>query len=357
MNSNRHIVLITPGFPGSESDTTCIPPLQVYALELNKQPGVNVSIIALQYPYKRDNYIWHGINVYPCFKGHSKFSYLFKWSKAKRSLNALNRLNKISLVHAFWMNEAAFVAERVATKMDVPFVITQMGQDIKKTNRYLKILNLGKANALISVSEFQRGEFEKWNDNRVDAVIPWGLDTSSFKDIITHPRDIDLLGVGSLIPLKNYSDFIKAVVVLRDSHPNLKVILVGDGPEMKHLKDYIDQNELNEIVTLTGTLNRTDVLRLMSRSRVFYHPSKYESQGYVFYEALWSGMSVVCQEVGVASPKLDGFYVSNDFEGQINYLKEELAKQVNTRKAWVPRIENTVSNYLELYNKVIDSAH
>ena len=356
MSSDKHIVLITPGFPDSESDTTCIPPLQIYALELSKQLGIKLSIIALQYPNKKEAYDWNGIPVYPCFMGHSKWSYVFKWLKAKRILKALNRVHRISLVHAFWMNEAAFVSEKASSKMNIPFVITQMGQDIIKENRYLKMLHLEKAGALISVSEFQKMEFEKWNVNRVNAVIPWGIDSNSFENNPSRRRDIDILGVGSLIPLKNYLAFVKAVVVLRKSYPNLKVYLVGDGPEKDLLEDYINHNDLNNIVTLTGSLDRKDVIELMSRSRVFYHPSNYESQGYVFYEALWSGMNVVCPEIGVASPSLDGFYLSNDFGEQVELLKKQLSNDSYERKEWIPTMQNTVVRYIQLYDRVIAGA-
>lgn len=47
---------------------------------------------------------------------------------------------------------------------------------------------------------------------------------------------------------------------------------------------------------------RAEMLKLMARSRVLVHPSRYESQGYVFLEALMQGMSVVSYPVSIASP-------------------------------------------------------
>lgn len=57
------VLWITPGFASDESDSTCIPPLQDLARALQEQ-NIELTIIALDYPFNRKEYHWHGIRVY-----------------------------------------------------------------------------------------------------------------------------------------------------------------------------------------------------------------------------------------------------------------------------------------------------
>jgi len=55
--------MLTPGFAENETDTTCIPALQIYADALRKHSGYEVSIVALHYPKKSSVYHWNDIPV------------------------------------------------------------------------------------------------------------------------------------------------------------------------------------------------------------------------------------------------------------------------------------------------------
>ncbi len=52
MKYSKHIVILTPGFPKNEQDTTCIPPLQAYVENFTAiHPEIKMSIISFQYPF------------------------------------------------------------------------------------------------------------------------------------------------------------------------------------------------------------------------------------------------------------------------------------------------------------------
>jgi glycosyltransferase involved in cell wall biosynthesis len=46
---------------------------------------------------------------------------------------------------------------------------------------------------------------------------------------------------------------------IRDEHPNVKVLLVGDGPEMENLKQTVQRLEMENVVILPGPVHRDDV--------------------------------------------------------------------------------------------------
>ena len=86
----------------------------------------------------------------------------------------------------------------------------------------------------------------------------------------------------------------------------------------------------------------------MERSKVLVHTSSFESQGYVFLEAMSRGMSIVSFDVGIAiaSNKWHVAKSNDDFKSAIlNLLSQE--------KKYIPKypylIEGTIESYSKLY--------
>jgi hypothetical protein len=54
---NDKILILTPGFPENEQDSTCVPYIQHYVIALAKKIGnENVVVVSLQYPFTRTPY-------------------------------------------------------------------------------------------------------------------------------------------------------------------------------------------------------------------------------------------------------------------------------------------------------------
>jgi glycosyltransferase involved in cell wall biosynthesis len=119
-----------------------------------------------------------------------------------------------------------------------------------------------------------------------------GIDVSLFGNA-PWKRDIDILGAGSLIPLKQYNLFIEAVSSIKNSFPLVKAIICGKGPELNYLKTLAASYDLADNLTFAGELPHGEVLGLMQRSKVFLHTANYEGYGSVLSEALYAGAHVV----------------------------------------------------------------
>jgi glycosyltransferase involved in cell wall biosynthesis len=142
------------------------------------------------------------------------------------------------------------------------------------------------------LSDFIQDEFEKNHGVRPQFVVPPGIDASLFDNPI-HERNIDILGVGSLIRLKQYEIFVEVVAKLKSEIQGIKAILVGKGPDKERLEYLIKNFDLQDTITLTGELPYPEVLKLMQRTKVFLHPSSYEGFGCVCLEALAAGSYVI----------------------------------------------------------------
>ena len=292
-SSNKMLVILTPGFPKDETDTSCLPFLQDFVRELNEQaPGLKAVILAFDYPFMATSYQWNGNEVisYNGWRKKNIRRYL-KWMIIWRRLKKINRNQNIVGLLSLWCGECAFLGNRFAGKYNLPHFCWIQGQDAKKENRFVSRIKPGAAE-LIAISDFNQKDFERNHGFRPGHVIPVGikLPAAPTDNVI---KDIDILGVGSLIPLKQYNLFIEVIHKIKQYLPVVKTVLCGKGPEERKLKILIENDRLNENIGLTGELSREKILAMMSRSKVFLHPSNYEGLSVACLEALSSGCHVI----------------------------------------------------------------
>ncbi len=292
-NEKKTLVILTPGFPSSEADSTCLPMQQSFlrALKENDQ-GLHIIVLSFQYPYVKQVYIWFGITVMS-FNGRNKggIARLLLRRKLNTALTKINQSNKIAGIISFWYNECAWVGKKFAGKNNLKHYCWILGQDARQTNKYPKSLNL-PTDELIALSDFLQHELKKNHGIKPAFVIPPGIESKQFNSTIP-AKDIDLLAAGSLIPLKQFEIFIEVVAEIKNQFPGIKAAIIGDGPEKNKLKALIEKYELQSNITLTGELQYPEVLQWMQRTKVFLHPSSYEGFSGVCQEALAGGAHVI----------------------------------------------------------------
>jgi glycosyltransferase involved in cell wall biosynthesis len=294
MKSKREtLVILTPGFPKDEADSTCIPALQIFVKALREVcPGLNVVILTFQYPFVAGTYQWHGIKVI-ALGGRNKGGIyrLLTWWRGWLVLRKLNKRHYLMGLLSFWLGECALVGSYFAKRHRLSHYSWLQGQDAKKGNKYFNWIK-PQANSLIALSDFLAAEFKTNYSTQPAYVIPSGIDTSIFGKAPVK-RDIDLMGAGSLIPLKQYHLFLEAVSYLKEDLPGIKAVICGQGPEIARLQQMVLSMHLEENITFTGELPHKEVLALMQRCKVFLHPSNYEGFSTVLSEALYAGAHVV----------------------------------------------------------------
>ncbi|MDR3696848.1 glycosyltransferase [Mucilaginibacter sp.] len=287
------LVILSPGFPENEADTACIPPQQIFAGALKKIcPGLNIVVISFQYPFIESVYTWHGIKVYAIGgKERGGYNRVWVWIKAWRIMLRLKKKSKLLGILSFWFGECAFVGSYFAKRYRLNHYAWVLGQDAKSGNKYFKWVK-PNGSELIALSDFIATEIRQNYWVSAQQIIPVGIDTSMFGPAPAK-RDIDILGAGSLIPLKRYDIFVEAIAFLKSYFPNIKAVICGKGPEMDNLKTLAASLNLENNLLFTGELPQKEVLALMQRSKLFLHPSAYEGFGSVLSEALYAGAHVV----------------------------------------------------------------
>ncbi len=290
---DKVLVVLTPGFPKDETDTSCLPFLQDFILELNEQfPELKLIILAFDYPFLATIYHWNGNEVIS-FNGWKKKNlkkyliWLFIWKRLKK----IKRNQPIVGLLSLWCGECAYLGSRFAKKNSLSHFCWIQGQDAKKENRYVSRIK-PTTDELVAISDFNQKEFERNHGFRPGHVIPVGIKPDTIlKENVS--KDIDILGVGSLIPLKQYHLFVDVIHKIRSSSRDVKAVLCGKGPEEGNLKILIENKSLSDNIRLTGELSHEEILATMKRSKVFLHPSSYEGFSVACLEALSSGCHVI----------------------------------------------------------------
>ena len=345
------VLFITPGFAQNEQDSTCIPPLQCFARGLAAQ-GIELTIIALEYPFHTREYLWHGIRVLPC---GGKNKWINKPATIYKSIEyAKNEhwIKPFDMVHSFWFGLPYLIGQQLSKLLNIGHICTFMGQDVN-IGFYKAALHFWRQKGtLVALSNFQQKKL--WASSGILApnIIPWGLNSVDFPSQLSDPgsRPIDIIGVGALVPVKNWHLWLQVIALMVKDHPNLCAELIGDGPERASLEAKVREMGLQEIVVLKGSMPREAVLGRMAKAKILLHTADFEGFGYVLVEAAHLGCKVVSTPVGCAPEWASCAEQAQDLAALAHQqLQNPLKKPVH-----VPLMADTVRQYLDLY---ANSAH
>jgi glycosyltransferase involved in cell wall biosynthesis len=116
-----------------------------------------------------------------------------------------------------------------------------------------------------------------------------------------------VLSAGKLLSLKGYALAIRAFAQFAKCHADVKLTIVGDGPERTRLENLIRDLGLEEKVQMARWVRRPDLLALMRQCDTFLFPSLRDGGGAVVVEAMAASKPVICMDL--AGP---GMHVNDD---------------------------------------------
>ncbi|WFE40080.1 glycosyltransferase family 4 protein [Micromonospora sp. WMMD998] len=103
---------------------------------------------------------------------------------------------------------------------------------------------------------------------------------------------------GRLVYEKGVQHLLAALPRLRDRHPGLRAVIVGDGPYRAELEAEVRRLGLGDTVRMPGFLGGTDLPAVMAASDCFVVPSIYEPFGMVALEGAAAGAPLAVSRTG-----------------------------------------------------------
>jgi glycosyltransferase involved in cell wall biosynthesis len=241
----------------------------------------------------------------------------------------------------------------------VPRVVTCHGSDCSlplRSGVYLPFtrLALRKADRVIAVSEYVRKLAVKLGaDSEKTRRVYLGVDVKRFKPKKSE-RDVPTIGtLGRMVTEKNIEDILLAFEQIRKSR-DLKLIIGGDGPNLKALKWLAKQREIEGVSFLGRVKRPEDFYRLCD---VFVLSSTSEGLSSSLQEAMASGCVPVAVK-GYGCPEVieegvNGFlYKPRDIRQLIKSILSALDNpwMRNTARRTIVSDFNADKNVLEYLN-------
>lgn len=177
-----------------------------------------------------------------------------------------------------------------------------------------------RADFIITISEYCKERIrELYGVRGPIAVVPELIDLERWRELFHHnpaerkQDEFTVLCVCRFFPRKRVELLLRAVHILRERIPELRVRIVGGGPQAKQLRAVSRELSLEEIVTWSGDVDLRQLAREYNRADVFCLPSVQEGFGIVFLEAMAAGVPIVAARAA-AVPEVvrDGVLVEPD---------------------------------------------
>ena len=151
-----------------------------------------------------------------------------------------------------------------------------------------------------------------------------------------------ILTVGAMIPIKNYTNLLKAFRYLPPKVKSaLKLVIIGDGPLRGHIQSLISSLGLRRNVTIKARVTEYELADYYNGCSFIVHPTLHEPFGLVPLEAALFGKPSIVSNLGgmkeFVTPEETGIVVNpldpKEVAGAISRLIEDdqLAYEMGTR--------------------------
>lgn len=219
---------------------------------------------------------------------------------------------------------------------------------------------------------------EKYKFEKNIHIIPTGIEVERFYSENINIKEVDnlkrtlqlskkdfiILFVGRLAEEKNVEFLINSQKELIKKHKNIKLIIVGDGPDKEKYEQMSKEMGLEENIIFTGKVAWGDMPYYYHVADVFASASKTETQGLTIIEAMASNVVPICMKdeafQSMVTEDLNGLFFETEEEYQEKVLflyedRDELKKI--DKQARIQAEHYSSKNYadrvLEVYNRAI----
>ena len=286
--------------------------------------GHEVYIFAPRYPdYEKEAGVFRFVSV-PT-PNHPDFALALPFSIYLRA--TIKRLG-LDVIHVHSPFSMGLLGARCAKRDHLPLVFTYhtmydqyvhylpFAQGIsRKVVLKLSSKFCNRCDLVITPTEVIRTIVAKNVQTRVEAVST-GIQVDEFdhadrgwlrREYNIGPEERILLHLGRLGKEKNIGFLLQAYRQISQSHPDTRLVIVGDGTERESLIEEAKTMGLAEKVLFTGPLSREHVVDSYAGSDLFIFASTTETQGLVLGEAKAAGVPCVAvRALGASEMVKDG---------------------------------------------------
>lgn len=252
---------------------------------------------------------------------------------------------KIDIVHAHCTMWAGFAAYRLWKKYQLPYVITEHSTNFKLNSSLLTGLvkkniqiALDNARLVLAVSLGLKNLLKDYTDNSIEVLgnvvdcnlfVPQPIPKSNNFAFFT----LAYLETQAQIKKKGLDVLLDAFKILSEKIPNVTLVIGGGGKSSEILKERCENLCISDRVVFVGKLTRTEVAKQMQLCNSFVLPSRYETFGVVYAEAMACGRPVIATKTGGPDHFItdkNGFLIGVENIDELVSKMEEIIEKIDT---------------------------
>jgi len=247
-----------------------------------------------------------------------------------------------SIFHPFHFAPRAAVA--CANKLNIPSIVKiddalfEKASGIKAIQRKIeKRINSktlqNSSHLLVMNEETRKIVNEYYNvENKKISIIPNGIDLAFF-DIQERGKEKIILFLGAMYHHRGIDFLLKTVKKVSKEIPDVKFVLIGEGPEKEKLEEIVRKEKISNYVIFKGWIDRKQIPKELSNASIGIGPLKLttvtqNALPIKVLEYMVSGLPIIALKGTLPSnvllDKENGFFVDN-----VNTLSEKLIELLN----------------------------
>lgn len=290
------------------------------------------------------------------------------------SIKNLVQIKKISknfdVIHChLFQAQYNFAIAKFIFRLDIPSVVTEHSthnRRRKKIFRPIDRFSYSQFDCIVAVSKGVKKNLKDWlgEDNRV-SIVQNGIKLSSknthtsHKDIRFENGTVSLLMVARFTDSKNHIMLLDALKILPS---NFKLVLAGDGENLKNIKKYTHLLGLENRVQFLGHIN--DLSKVYKKADIYVQASNWEGFSLSTLEAMSYGLPVLGTNVTGLRELLynSGLIIENnnhvELRNEILKLYHDRTKMLNLSKLSITTsynydIKKTINSYMNIYQDIL----
>ena len=224
---------------------------------------------------------------------------------------------QLDIVHTHTEFSLGLAGRFVASRMKIPNVHTYHTMYENYThyimNGYLirpmhvKLLSkmfCNGAEGIVAPSQLTCDTLRQYGVKERMQVIPTGVSVPEYvpvvrqelrKQLNLQEDDRVLLSLSRLSKEKNIAAIIRVFPQIQAVLPNVKLVIVGDGPEREALEVQVQEQGIASNVQFTGQINHQDVWRYYQMADLYVNASSSESQGLTYLESFVNHLPIIAK--------------------------------------------------------------
>jgi L-malate glycosyltransferase len=217
----------------------------------------------------------------------------------------VKKFGKPDLIHCHSIIKAGFLAEKINTRYNIPFLITEhfsgFYNHVFKNyyNSFSRIFK--KALRCYAVSSSFGDQLNDVIPNAPRFYIQHNLVNESFikeKIKTKNKNNFVFLTIGNFTKNKNINLLISSFKEFNKIHSNSVLRIIGEGYQKKNLLELRNKSGIADKILFVGTKKREEIVEELNNAHIFLLASKVETFGVVLIEALAMGVPVISSKSG-----------------------------------------------------------